>query len=117
MKHEDIPRSVIEYIITRDVEELAHLNRDKLSEALGFHRNYLSDVFKAHTQMTLLEFINFEKMKRAERLLNTRSDLSVSDISRMLGIMKCKQFRIKFERVYGLKPGRYRKLCRGVGKK
>jgi AraC-like DNA-binding protein len=109
MKHKNIPELVTEYIITRDLKELSQLTRYKIADFFGINQNYMSEKFKEGKRMTILEFINFEKMKRAEKLLVARSDLSVKEISEQIGIVKYNQFRMKFERIYGLKPGAYRK--------
>jgi two-component system, response regulator YesN len=113
MKYQNIPEIVTEYIITRSLMDLSQLTRYKIAENFGINQNYLSEQFKKGTQMTVLEFINFEKMKRAEKLLVSRGDLSVRDISEKIGIVKCKQFRIKFQKIYGLKPGTYRRKIKG----
>ncbi len=110
MKHKNISQLVVEYIITRNMDELSELTRYKIADIFGINKNYLSKRFKGGTKMTLFEFINFEKMKRAENLLITRRDLSVKKISRRIGIEKYKQFREKFKKIYGVKPGRYRIL-------
>ncbi|MCP4150991.1 MAG: AraC family transcriptional regulator [bacterium] len=112
MKYKNIPETVIEYIISRDLEELTQLTRYHIADFFGLNKNYLSEKFKEGTRMTVLEFITFEKMKRAESLLKTRSDLSVKDIADIIGYVKYNQFRAKFKKVYGLKPGKYRKTCR-----
>ncbi len=109
MKYENIPELVTEYIITRDLTDLSALTRYKIADEFGINQNYLSEKFKEATKMTILEFINFEKMKRAEKLLVACKELSVKDISEKIGIVKCKQFRTKFKKIYGLKPGVYRK--------
>lgn len=111
MKHANLCDRVVEYILTRDLDELAQLTRYRLANAFGVNKNYLSEKFKADTQRTVWEFIEFEKMKRAEKLLKTRSDLSVKDISHMVGVVKYVQFRAKFKKIYGLKPGEYRRKC------
>jgi two-component system response regulator YesN len=98
------------YIISRDLQELAQLTRYKIAEHFGVNRNYLSKIFKEGTQMTVLEFIEFEKLKRGELLLKTRLDLSVKDISLQLGIADVRQFRKKFKNTFGLNPGKYRTL-------
>lgn len=111
MKHINLCERVVEYILTRDLDELAQLTRYRLANTFGINKNYLSEKFKADTQRTVYEFIEFEKMKRAEKLLKTRTDLSVKDISRMVGVVKYVQFRAKFKKIYGLKPGEYRRKC------
>ncbi len=60
--------------------------------------------------MTVLEFINRERLKRAESMLKRRPDLSVRKISTRVGIAKVEHFRTKFKKAYGLKPGKYRSL-------
>ncbi len=98
------------YVITRSLDELSQLTKYKIAETFHINKNYLLEKFRKETNTTVFAFINFEKMKRAEKLLTTRFDLSVEDISRMVGIVKCKQFRRKFKKIYGLNPGKYRKL-------
>lgn len=110
MKYKELPEIVAEYIITRNLRELSQLTRYKIADEFGINKNYLSEKFKEGLQMTVLQFLDFEKMKRAECLLRTRPDLPVKKISRFLGIENLTQFRRKFKRFYGLKPGRYRAL-------
>lgn len=112
MRCKNIPQLVVEYIITRNLRELSLLTRYQLADRFGINKNYLSEKFKEETQMTVLQFLDFEKMKRAEWLLKTRPDLSVRKISDLLGIVKVNQFRSKFKKIYGVKPGRYRSLLK-----
>lgn len=112
MKYKSITEEAIEFIISRDLDELAGLTRYHVAATLGINKAYLSEKFKEDTHWTVLEFITFEKMKRAERLLQTRPDLTVNEISLKVGIVKCTQFRSKFKKVYGLKPGKYRKVTK-----
>jgi len=110
MKYNKIGESVAEYVITRDLRELSGLTRYGIANNFGINKNYLSEKFKAETQMTVLQYLDLEKMKRAEKLLRTRPDLTVRKISDMVGIEKLSQFRAKFKRAYALNPGRYRQL-------
>jgi len=110
VKHHDTVEKVIVYIITRDIDELTALTNYRIAGLFGINKNYLTDCFKRTMNMTVFDFINFEKMKRAEKLLVTRYDLSVEEISRRMGIARCKHFRRKFRKIYGLNPGKYRLL-------
>lgn len=112
MKYNKIGESVVEYIITRDLPELSRLTRYKIADHFGINKNYLSEKFKKETQMTVLQYLDFEKMKRAEGLMKTRPDLTVREISNLLGIEKLSQFRAKFKKAYLLGPGRYRRLIK-----
>ncbi len=110
MKHFDIVEKVIVYIITRDIDELTGLTKYQLAGMFDINKNYLTERFKKEMNMTVFDFIDFEKMKRAEKMLVTRYDLSVEEISRRMGIARCKHFRRKFRKIYGLNPGKYRLL-------
>ncbi|MCK4762156.1 MAG: helix-turn-helix transcriptional regulator [Candidatus Aminicenantes bacterium] len=109
MKHNNISESIIKYVLTLNDQELSELTRYKLAEIFGINKNYLSKKFKKDTCRTVCDFLDFEKMKRAERLLKT-SSLTVKTISKQVGISKHTYFVKKFQEIYGLKPGNYREL-------
>lgn len=110
MKFEDIVEEVVEYILTRGLKELSQLTRYKIANHFGINQNYLSEKFKKETQMTIWQFLNFEKMRRAEFLLRTFHNLSVVTISKMVGSEKCQLFRKNFRKVFGINPGKYRSI-------
>jgi AraC-like DNA-binding protein len=109
MKFRNIAEQVASYVISCSVGELSQLTRYKIANKFGINKNYLSEKFNREVQMTVLQFLELEKMKRAEKLLKCRHDMSVEKISHMLGIENLTQFRSKFKKTYGLKPGQYRK--------
>jgi two-component system, response regulator YesN len=112
MKYKKIGESVVEYIITRDLRELSGLTRYRIADHFGLNKNYLSEKFKEETQMTVRQYLDFEKMKRAEGLLRTKPDLSIRKIADLVGIEKLCQFRVKFKKAYHMSPGRYRRLIK-----
>ena len=112
MKYHKISEPVVEFIITRNLKELSRLTRYMIADYFGINKNYLSEKFKKETQMTVLEYLDFEKMKRAEELMKKRPDLTIRKISDLVGIEKLSQFREKFKKIYILKPGRYKKLLK-----
>jgi AraC-like DNA-binding protein len=112
MKYQNISEPVVEFIVSRNLKELSGLTRYQIADYFGVNKNYLSEKFKNETQMTVLEYLDFEKMKRAERLLQTMPELTIREISDLVGIEKLSQFRKKFKKIYILKPGRYRKVLK-----
>ena len=112
MKYYKIGESVVEYIITRNLKELSNMTRYMIADHFGINKNYLSEKFKEETQMTVLQYLDFEKMKRAQDLIKTRPDLTIREISHLVGIEKLSQFRAKFKKAYLLSPGRYRLLIK-----
>ncbi|MCK4765116.1 MAG: helix-turn-helix transcriptional regulator [Candidatus Aminicenantes bacterium] len=113
MKHQNLHEKAVEYIYTRNLQELSQLTRYMIADFFNVNQNYLSKKFKKETGMTISKFLAFEKMRRAEQLLKTRFDLPVIKISEMVGIVKPTQFRKKFQKIFFLKPGKYRRLFQG----
>jgi len=111
MKYKNIAEEVASYIISMNLKDLSQLTRYKIANHFGINQNYLSEKFKKKTQMTVWEFLNFEKMKRAEFLLRTRHNFSVAAISEMVGFAKCQLFRKNFKKVFGVNPGKYRTIA------
>lgn len=111
MKFANISCLVVEFVVSCDLHELSELTRYRLANHFGINQNYLSKRFKEDTGMTVLEFINRERLKRAESMLKRCPELSVRKISTQVGIAKVEQFRTKFKKIYGLKPGKYRSLA------
>jgi two-component system response regulator YesN len=105
-----LSEQIVEFLWNLDLESLSCITRYGVAEEFNINKNYFSIKFKKDTKMTPSEFIDFVKMKRAEELLLQRSDLTISEISRKLGIIKNQHFRNKFKKVFGINPSRYRKL-------
>ncbi len=108
MKYENIMELVIGYIITLDIAELADLKLSQIAAYFDLNRSYLSKRFNQEAPLTILKYIQLEKMKRGEMLLKTRYDLSVEAIASLLGITDVRRFRKNFKAMFGLKPGTYR---------
>jgi YesN/AraC family two-component response regulator len=96
---------------------LAHLNEDlslnRLSDEFHFHPVYLSRVFKEALGVTIGDYINQERLKRAEELL-VNSRLSVVDISREMGFATDNYFCRWFRKWTGISPHRYRENHRDL---
>lgn len=112
MKHYNISEKVILFIMSRTLKELARLTRYEIAEKFNINISYLSGKFKKDTKMSVLNFIDFEKVSRARYMLEDRTDLTVEDISNLIGISKSNQFRIKFKKFYFITPGSYRKALK-----
>lgn len=108
MKHSEITRKVIAYIMTRTVKELSLLTRDELADVFNINISYLSHRFKQDADISVFQFIEFEKIVRAKRMLEERPDLTVEEISEKFGIKKTNQFRMKFKKYYHITPGFFR---------
>lgn len=110
MKHTAITERVVKYIMVLSLKELSQITCYQIAEEFKINNCYLSSKFKKDTNILLFDFIEGEKMIRARRLLETRLDLTIEDISRMSGSEKIEQFRAKFKKHFFVTPGIYRKF-------
>lgn len=116
MKHKDITEKIIIYIMSCSLKELSQLTQYQIAETFDINKSYLSVKFKRDTNMTVYNFIEFEKFIRARVLLLINSDMTIEEISRIVGLEKTAHFSAKFKRYYFVTPGKYRqhlkKNCR-----
>jgi AraC-like DNA-binding protein len=108
MKHEKLTEEVIVYILTRNLKELSQLTRYKIADKFDVNENYLSRRFKKDTQMSLFDYIESAQVHRAAELLKERSDLSVADVQKLVGVEKSQHFSKKFKKILGINPSQYR---------
>lgn len=91
------------------VEE--HLTEDisltKLSHSLNYSSKYISVQFKAHTGLSLREYILDQRVECAKRLLTSGS--SVSEACLCSGFSDYSNFIRSFKKKTGISPGRFRK--------
>jgi two-component system, response regulator YesN len=113
VKYENVAEKVAEIVLGCNMKEISDISVDQIALKLGLNSSYLSRKFKEDTNYLLSDFLTEEKLRRAVVLLHTRQDLSIANISEMLGICKCEQFRKKFKKKYYLRPGQFRKIHKG----
>ncbi len=70
--------------------------------------SYLSALFKQETGMTLIDYINTQRVKRGAYLLEN-TDRLVADIAEEMGILDVNYFAKIFKRTFGMTPTRYRR--------
>ena len=96
-----------EYILNN----LASVNRTSIAEHFFITPNYLSRLFKKETGMLLTEYIQQERMTKAQELLKN-TELSVSEIALQTGYPSFAHFSKQFRRFTGDSPNEYRKRFR-----
>lgn len=87
------------------------LTCEDVAKYCHFNVKYLNRIFKAKTSLTLLEYIHKVKITEAERLL-AETELSLCDVSAMLGFTNVYYFNSFFKRSCAISPGTYRKLIK-----
>ena len=82
-----------------------------IAAEFGFSTDHVSRIFKAEIKMTVLEYINRQRIELAKQLLAS-SDAPVEDIVTKIGYQNTSSFIRKFKKTAGMTPGEYRKRGR-----
>ncbi len=82
---------------------------DQLSQKFYLSKYYICRLFKEITGYSIREYININRIQKAKRLLE-ETDLSISDISRMVGYTSLTYFEQIFKaQMNNMSPMKYRK--------
>ena len=81
---------------------------EELSSDVGMHRMNLYRKIQSIAGMTPSEFIRTMRLKRAAQLLKSDPNLTVSEISDMVGFNTQKYFTKYFKEMFGVTPSQYR---------
>lgn len=104
--------NVADYRIRRTMQYITDycttkITLKELADIAGLSREYFSQKFHEQTGITVSEYILREKIKVAENML-TKTDLSLSEISSLLGFSSQAHFQRVFKRINNLTPMLYR---------
>lgn len=88
-----------------------HISIDDILKQISYSRSHLLRVFKEHTGMSIMDYLNkFRIEKACLELIYT--DKSVTEIALDNGYNTVQYFTRMFRRVIGTPPGAYRRLSR-----
>lgn len=83
------------------------INASTIANALGISSSYLCSAFKKETGMSIVEYIQKEKIELAKKLL-LYSEYSLSDISAYLSFSSQSYFQAVFKKLEGKTPNEFR---------
>jgi two-component system response regulator YesN len=112
MKHSNISDKVVEYVLSRNNAELPMLTVENIAKKFTLNRSHLSRTFKNEKHCTIEEFVFKIKIIRAATLLKERKDLTIKNISTLIGFSRPDYFIRIFKRYFGTTPAKYRELLR-----
>ncbi|MEI3606445.1 response regulator [Pseudogracilibacillus sp. SE30717A] len=95
----------IKDLIDKNLE--GDLSLDYISKALNLHPNYISNLFRKHTNLKLSDYIMTRRMDKAKELLK-HTNLKVYDIAFLTGFSNPKYFSSVFKKNAGMTPHQYR---------
>ena len=89
-----------------------HINEpvtvEEIAGYVGLNRSYLSALFKKHTGLSPLQYIQTSRITKAEHMLQS-SNLSIAAIANSCGYQNPESFMKIFKRSFGVSPSAYRK--------
>ena len=101
---EDALGAVIRYLNAHYREPVS---RNELARAVGYNESYISHLFREQLQTTFVAYITALRLQDARELLQS-PDITVSQISLMLGFGSIRSFNRSFFREFGVNPTSYR---------
>lgn len=99
-------RDIVDYI---NIHYFENITLDTLSKFSGLNASYLCRCFKKLTNYTIIEYINYVRIKNAERMLTT-SDMSVSEVSLAAGFPSQSYFNRAFKKQFSFTPLLYKRI-------
>lgn len=112
MRKKKIVERAVEFILSRDIEELARLTEEKVAKNIGVNSTYLSRSFKDDRKMAIVNFIQREKIYRAYFILSKDYVKSINELSGELGFLKVEDFDNEFENFFAIKPKAFKDLMK-----
>ena len=103
-------RKCFQYV-SRNINKVIRV--DTMAEEFGISRQHLCSRFKKETGVSVLQYIQQEKIKEAERMLRF-SERAVSEIASVLGFSSQSHFQTVFKKITGETPITYRERMRNI---
>lgn len=101
---------VVEYILTRGIDELETLSVNSVARNLNIERRKLWRIFKKEKSMTIEDYIIRIRINQAAFYLREKKELTVKKIGEKVGYYSYGYFIGIFKKYFGVTPGRYRKI-------
>lgn len=89
---------------------LADFSLQTLAKEYDVSVSYISQFFKEHYGVGLLDYYTQLRMERAKELMRS-TELNVADISFAVGYYRSSSFSRRFKQLYGITPAEYKKSC------
>lgn len=107
---DDISRRVAEFILTRQLDELSTLTREKISTVLSLDPVKMTRAFESDQHISLERFILREKMYRAFFLIEKNHGITIEELAKKMGFLQTLEFAKEFETIFLIDPGKYKEL-------
>ena len=88
-----------------------YYDRQALARLFNLHENYMIQLFKKHTGMSITSYINNKKISTAKELI-AQTDSNIVDIAYHVGFDNLTYFYRQFKKLTGMTPSDYRESAR-----
>ncbi|MEA4966388.1 MAG: AraC family transcriptional regulator [Oscillospiraceae bacterium] len=85
------------------------INLDMIASSIGYNRNYICSAFKKDTDITIIEYLNFVRIRQAA-IYFSYSDMEISLTSARVGFINISHFNRTFKKFTGISPSTFKKL-------
>lgn len=99
-------QKMIHYIHMNLTQEIS---LEELSKQMNMNVSYISNLFKKETGMTIIYYLNHQRINHAAYLLRN-TQYNISDIAQQVGIYDLNYFSRIFKKYIGSTPTQYRKM-------
>ncbi|MCU0287593.1 MAG: helix-turn-helix transcriptional regulator [Acidobacteria bacterium] len=105
---------VVEFVLTREISEMANLTVKNIASALNVNPSYLSRRFSIDKKVPLGEHILQMKIYRSAFLLilHDSKQLTVKQLAKSMGFCTTSYFIQAFRKLFGIGPGKYRECTK-----
>lgn len=103
---------VIQFILTRNDEELGELTVSKIAHKFRISPSHLYYLFRSEKGVPPGKFLMMIKMLRAAMLLGQQNVPSIKRVSKKMGFSSTNYFIKIFKAHFGTTPGKYREYTR-----
>ena len=112
MHNDHISHRVVEFILTRQLDELSTLTREEISGALNLDPVKMTRAFESDQHISLDRFIVREKMYRAFSLIEKNHGITIEELAKKMGFLQTLEFAKEFKTIFLIDPGKYKELVR-----
>ena len=104
VESKSLVKTVQEYVEVNYAD--SNLNISSIAENMNRNSKYVSKVYKDETGEGILDYINILRIRKAQELLLTKN-VSVDQVSVLVGYASTRTFRRSFVKIVGMTPSEY----------
>jgi AraC-like DNA-binding protein len=110
MRNMTFSEKIVDFILSLEIEELANLNEQRITELFDVKISYLYRKYKKEQEMTLQQFILRHKLQCAMFMLSRGEKFCVEEMSLKLGFQNTETFVNEFSDYFAVEPERYQEI-------